>query len=152
MTETDEVLSAKLSQSVGNENKLSNQTHPGKQSGNVSGNDHKPFNSATVNDHKPYNVGLGNDHKTSSTGAGNDHKSGTGSDRKTSATESVEPKRRVSIASNAIHSDVERNRKFSAVSLETQKRSILMNGGECNTLSPCTHFHQHNHYRTSCGK
>lgn len=73
----------------------------------------------------------------------------TGSDFKSANNnEPSEPRRKVSIASNAIQADNERNRKISAVSQEAQKRSFLLNGGEFN-LNPGPHYH-HNNYRSSC--
>uniref|UniRef100_A0A8D8ZRS9 Mitochondrial sodium/hydrogen exchanger 9B2 n=1 Tax=Cacopsylla melanoneura TaxID=428564 RepID=A0A8D8ZRS9_9HEMI len=68
---------------------------------------------------------------------------------KITANEMTEPKRKVSIASNAIQADNERNRRISGVSLENQKRGILMNGGD-NLNVPCAHYLQHNHYKMSC--
>lgn len=80
-----------------------------------------------------------------------DHKKHPEHEHKKPSNELAEPKRKVSIASNAIQADIERNRKISAASLEA-KRNMLMNGGEFNLSPPCNHHHHHNHYRASCGK
>ncbi|KAI5737038.1 hypothetical protein M8J76_009530 [Diaphorina citri] len=78
-----------------------------------------------------------------------DHKKHPEHEHKKPSNELAEPKRKVSIASNAIQADIERNRKISAASLEA-KRNMLMNGGEFNLSPPCNHHHHHNHYRASC--